>query len=62
MEPGASLKVEGATLKSLIQYPYDLREFQLVGATGWMTADRYTILAKGEMPGGRQTYQQMNDA
>jgi bla regulator protein BlaR1 len=61
-EPGGSLKVEGATLKSLILFAYDLREFQLQGATGWMTADRYTILAKGEMPGGPQTYQQMNDA
>lgn len=61
LEPGAGLKVEGATLKALILYAYHLREFQLTGTAGWMNSDRYTILAKGEAAGGPATYQQMND-
>lgn len=61
-EPGASLQVEGASLKSLIQFAYDLREFQLAGATGWITTERYNIRAKGEIVEGPPDYRQMNDA
>jgi uncharacterized protein (TIGR03435 family) len=60
LQPGASLKVENASLKSLIQYAYDLRDFQLSGVSGWMTSERYTILAKGA--GGGADYRSMNDA
>jgi bla regulator protein blaR1 len=61
-QPGAGLKVEGANLQSLIQYAYDLREFQLSGATGWMKSDRYSILAKGVLDEGPVEYLKMNDA
>jgi len=60
-EPGASLKVDGATLKSLILFAYDLRDFQLTGATGWMNSDRYTIRAKG-VTANPAEYKNMNDA
>jgi uncharacterized protein (TIGR03435 family) len=62
IEPGAGIKVEGATLKALIVYAYDLPEFQLAGATGWMNSERYTIIAKGEAVAGPATYMGMNDA
>lgn len=60
-QPGASLQVEGASLKSLIQFAYNLRDFQLSGASGWMTSDRYTILAKGQPGDGPAEYMKMND-
>ena len=52
IQPGGSVRIEGASLKSLIEYAYDLREFQLSGATGWMTSERYTVVAKGTLDEG----------
>jgi uncharacterized protein (TIGR03435 family) len=59
-QPGGGLRVEHATLKSLVLYAYDLREFQLAGAAGWMNTERYVILAKG-VAEGPESYAQMND-
>jgi uncharacterized protein (TIGR03435 family) len=59
--PGGSLRIQGADLRSLIQYAYDLRDFQLAGASGWMTSEHYTILAKGEFAEGPSEYMKMND-
>jgi uncharacterized protein (TIGR03435 family) len=61
LEPGGGIKIEGASFKSLVVFAYDLREFQLKGATGWMTSERYTILAKGVIDGGPADYHSMND-
>src|SRR4051794_30192922 len=61
-QPGASLKAEGCTLQFLVQFAYDLRDFQLSGAAGWMTSDRYSILAKGVLTEGPADFRQMNDA
>jgi bla regulator protein blaR1 len=58
---GAGIKIDGATLKSLIQFAYDLNDYQLVGASGWMTSDRYAILAKGVVTEGPAGYRDMND-
>jgi len=41
-----NLKAEGTTLADLIRYAYDLRDFQLSGASGWMSATRYSIVGK----------------
>lgn len=45
-------RVTGITMKGLIAYAYDVREFQLDGASGWLATDRYDVLAKieGEQP------------
>jgi uncharacterized protein (TIGR03435 family) len=61
IEPGGSLKIEGATLRHLIQYAFEFREFQVSGLSGWMTAERYTILAKGTLSDGPAGYSDMND-
>ena len=61
IQPGGSIRIEGATLKNLIEHAYDLREFQLSGATGWMTSERYTIVAKGQLDDGPAEYMKMND-
>lgn len=60
-EPGGGIKIEGASLKNLVLFAYDLREFQLTGANGWMNSERYTILAKGVMGQGPADYRRMND-
>lgn len=60
-EPGASLKVENASLEALVLYAYQLRDFQLSGATGWMKSERYTIQAKGTIAEGPADWRQMND-
>ena len=51
-EPGASVQIEGATLRALILFAYDIRDFQLSGANGWMSSDRYSIRTKGTMAEG----------
>src|SRR5215217_4341005 len=60
-QPGGSIKITGASLKSLVEYAYDLRGFQLSGATGWMASERYMIQAKGALTDGPADYRSMND-
>jgi uncharacterized protein (TIGR03435 family) len=59
-QTGAGLKVENATLKSIILYAYDIRDFQLSGATGWVTSERFSILAKGDHVEGPARYQELS--
>src|SRR5437763_8698211 len=61
LQPGGGIKIDGASLKSLILYAYDLRDFQLSGAKGWIASERYTILAKGVIRDGPADYRHMND-
>ena len=60
-QPGGGIRIEGATLQNLVEFTYDLRDYQLSGATGWITSERYTILAKGLMTEGPVEYMKMND-
>lgn len=41
----------GITLSGLIEQAYEIRPFQLVGASGWMQTDKYEIRTKDEAPG-----------
>jgi uncharacterized protein (TIGR03435 family) len=61
LEPGGGIKTEGTSLKSLVQYAYDLRDFQLSGAAGWIASERYVVLAKGTIADGPADFRQMND-
>jgi bla regulator protein blaR1 len=60
-ENGAGFKLENGTLRQIILYAYDLRDFQLTGVSGWMTSERYNILAKGVLDEGPSTYMGMTD-
>src|SRR5436305_14598285 len=61
-QPGGGLRVGSASLRSLIKFAYDLRDFQLSGTAGWMNTERYDVLAKGGGVGpGPQDYKSMND-
>jgi uncharacterized protein (TIGR03435 family) len=35
-----------ATLSSLIEYAYDVRDFQVIGGAGWVRSDRFDVSAK----------------
>lgn len=44
--PGGGLRVVNGTLKGLIESAYDVRDFQILGATGWMGSERFDVSAK----------------
>ena len=46
--PGGGLRTTGASLKMLITFAYDVRDFQVSGGPAWITSERYDILAKAE--------------
>jgi hypothetical protein len=45
-----SLTVTGASIEFLVQYAYDLHDFQIEEAPAWMSSARFDILAKLETP------------
>jgi uncharacterized protein (TIGR03435 family) len=46
--PSGSFEAGGVNLMSLIAQAYDVRGFQMIGGTGWMNDDKYTIVTKDE--------------
>ena len=46
IQPGGRVNIQGLTLKNLVLQAWNLRNEMLVGAPGWMDADRYDIVAK----------------
>jgi bla regulator protein BlaR1 len=48
--PGNGLLASGVTLKTLVEFAYDVQDFQISGGPGWMRTDRYEILAKPDRP------------
>jgi len=49
--PGGGLRTTGTTLKFLITFAYDVRDFQVSGGPGWINSDRFDIMAKSERNG-----------
>lgn len=47
VQPGETFNTSRATLAMLIQFAYDLKPQQVLGAGGWMTSDGWDIQAKG---------------
>jgi uncharacterized protein (TIGR03435 family) len=43
---GTGLHVENFTLRDIITFAWNIRDFQLVGAPGWIGTERYNIVAK----------------
>ncbi len=43
---GGNLRITGATLKNLIAYAYNAREFAISGGPGWANSDRFDIDAR----------------
>lgn len=51
IQPGGGLRTSGTSLKMLLTYAYDVRDFQISGGPSWINTDRYDIMAKtGDEP------------
>jgi len=46
--PGGGLRTSGATLKFLITLAYEVRSFQILGGSGWISSDRFDVVAKSD--------------
>lgn len=46
MEPGGRFNATGITVKALIGLAYNIRDFQVINAPGWLGVERYDISAK----------------
>jgi len=44
--PGGGLNMTNITLRNMITFSYDIRDFQLSGGPGWMGSERFDIQAK----------------
>src|SRR6185312_1667188 len=51
ISPSGSFEAIGVKLSDMIEQAYNIRPFQLLGASGWMDTDRYEIHTKDEKPG-----------
>ena len=50
VSPGGRWTATGVTVSMLIQQAYDIRDYQITGGPGWLTSERYDIVAKAETP------------
>jgi uncharacterized protein (TIGR03435 family) len=46
--PGGRITITNNTLKDLIRYAYDLKDYQVFGGPGWIHSERYDIAAKAD--------------
>src|SRR6516162_5492058 len=44
--PGGGLRIANGTLKAILETAYDVREFQILGGSGWVNSERYDIVAR----------------
>jgi len=51
ISPSGTFEAKGVTLLDLISQAYDVRVFQIIGASGWMGTDKYEIITKDEAKG-----------
>lgn len=62
ISPSGTFEAKGVTLIDLIMQAYDVRPFQIVGASGWMGTDKYEIITKDEAKGPSEAdLRAMND-
>ena len=50
ISPGGRWTAMGVSAKMLIEQAYDVRDFQISGGPGWLSSERYDIVAKAETP------------
>jgi uncharacterized protein (TIGR03435 family) len=53
------LQITNQTLRNMIQYAYNVRDFQISGGPGWVGSDRYDVVAKPEKGAHDQQMKQM---
>jgi bla regulator protein BlaR1 len=55
LQPGGGVRTTGTTLKFLLTFAYDVRDFQISGGPGWINSDRFDIVAKSERGSSEST-------
>src|SRR5689334_560377 len=55
IQPGGGLRVSNATLRLLLTFAYDVREFQLSGGPGWIGSEHYDIVARPDRSESAET-------
>jgi uncharacterized protein (TIGR03435 family) len=50
IQPGGRYTASGVTASMLIQQAYDIKDYQISGAPGWLNTDRFDIVAKADTP------------
>ena len=53
-QPPNGIRVTNSSVKFLILFAYDIRDFQLSGGPGWVASDRFDINAKAEKKPGSE--------
>jgi uncharacterized protein (TIGR03435 family) len=51
ISPGGNFFAKGITVSALIENSYDVRDFQVSGAPGWLATERYDIVTKNDNTG-----------
>jgi uncharacterized protein (TIGR03435 family) len=59
--PAGGLKVTNGSLKQLITFAYNVRDFQISGGPGWLGSERYDVLAKAPSSDAPTDVRQMNN-
>ncbi|HYL38447.1 MAG TPA: TIGR03435 family protein [Bryobacteraceae bacterium] len=65
IQPGGGFRATNTSLRMLLTYAYDVRDFQISGGPGWLRSDLFDIMAKSERSADSQNApadpRQMND-
>ena len=59
--PDGGLTMANTTLKTLVAFAYDVREFQISGGPAWFGSERYDIRIKPERPEGPADLREMTE-
>lgn len=50
VQPGGMLSATAATLRNVIEWTYEVQDYQILGGPGWLDSERFDITAKPEHP------------
>jgi len=48
--PNGGLRTENTNTMALLTFAFDVRDYQIIGAPGWVNADRFNIIATADQP------------
>ena len=60
--PGGGLRMVNVTLKQMIAFAYDVRDFQISGGPSWLTSERFEIVGKPEQSSQETDFAKMADS
>jgi len=65
IQPGGGLRVTNMTLKQVLAFGYDVKDFQITGGPAWINSERYDIQARpersAETPASPDAVRQMSE-